>query len=321
VRYVASDSALRVLIATQPRPAGSGVDLASDVALTKAALLYADSVELVSPGAAMIASAGALESATTSDAVGLLGQLDQRTLSHLGGASLPDNWLQIVQGVMALNQLTPAARQAALGDYADDPHVAELLDKFRDLSGPTEQLRTIATSLVDASGFRELDLPIKLGLVTVTSVGIDKGSTDAVVAEYVAHIKRALRDPTVHALFDESTASLARSLISEGQVEPSRVSMTRAREAAVSGGMVARLPSFPDSESRIYLPSGAISALHSGVTVARSPLWRASSSRKRMTRSRPPRLTICGAATSPQRSTSCATDCSGTAMSSTSRSK
>src|SRR3954469_4015450 len=47
---------LKVVIATTPDRGSDGPSLQRDITLVKAALLYADEVELVSPGAAMLGS-------------------------------------------------------------------------------------------------------------------------------------------------------------------------------------------------------------------------------------------------------------------------
>jgi len=109
-------------------------------------------------------------------------------------------------------------------------------------------MRLVASEMLDSSGLRELDEAIMLGLVTVNEVGLGQGDIDVMMAEYVNHLKRALQDPTVHAVFDESAASLARSLVREGHVAPNKLTLTHAKEAAVGGGLLARLPSFQYSE-------------------------------------------------------------------------
>lgn len=249
VRYVAAGSRLRVVIATQPKSTGAGVDLTSDLALTKAALLYADSVELVSPGAAMIGALGALEFATTSDALDILSSLDQDTLQHLGGASLQGDWRQAVDAMRAVEQMPPAVKRQLLDATPELSGALEAVRKLDDsLDGPVAQMRSIAAGMVDSSGMRELEEAVRLGLVTVSEGGIGRGDTDSMLAEYVDHIKRTLQDPTVHALFDESSASLARSLVREGHVEPNQLTLVRAKQAAVGGGLVSRLPAFPSSE-------------------------------------------------------------------------
>ncbi len=249
MRFVDSGAQLRVVVVTQPTVARSvPVDLSHDVTLVKAALLYADHVELVSPGAAMVTSAGGLQAATTADALELLGTLDAATLAHLGGNNLPDNWVQMAQGALVLSKMPTDQVRKALGEDVSDEFLADLRARVASLQEPTQRLREVATGLVDGSGLRELDDPVRLGLVSLSSVGIEGGSTDAVLASYVNHLKNLLRDPVVHALFDESTASLARSLVREQHVEPNRLTLVHARQAAVSGGLVTRLPSFPDAE-------------------------------------------------------------------------
>ncbi len=308
VRYVDANSQLRVVVATQPTCAhGVPVDLSHDIALVKAALLYADHVELVSPGAATVTSAGGLQTATTADAIELLATMDPATLAHLGGKDLPDNFAQLVQGALGLSQ-TPTDQVGRVpGEDVSDEFVADLRAHVDGLQAPTQQLRELAARLVDGSGLHELDDPVRLGLVTLSSVGIEGGSSDAMLAAYVNHLKNLLRNPVVHALFDESSASLARSLVREQHVEPNRLTLVHARQAAVGGGLVTRLPSFPDAEMGQVLAvrsdlSGPLRRYRRSVTALAGKL-RA----QHTTRTRRQRSTTCGELTWHRRSTNYAT--------------
>jgi hypothetical protein len=248
IRYVANGPELKVVIATTPRSDSQSIDLRSEVALTKAALLYADKVELVSPAATIVGSVASFADASDADVLELLASLDKRTLAHFGMKEMPANWKEIVLALTALGSLTPADQRALLGEHAT-PEVLDLARAARDgLAGPAQDLRDATAGLVERSGGRELEEPLALGLVTVNPVGVDiGGSVDDMVARYVDHVKEILRDPTAHAMFDEATASLARSLVAGGHVEPRQITLVHAQEAAVGGGLVARLPTFPDA--------------------------------------------------------------------------
>lgn len=216
--------------------------------LAKAALLYADKVELVSPGAAMVASVAGLGEASEADLLDLLGSLDRKTLAHLGGGSLPDDWQQKVAAMRLMGSLPTATQRALLGEHAT-PDVLATLASTRDaFAGPVRQMRAVAADLLEKSGASELAEPISLGLITLNPAGVDKGgSTADMVAAYIGHLKTVLRDPEVHAMFDESAASLARSLVAEGHVQPREISLVHAKQAAVGGGLVSRLPTFPEA--------------------------------------------------------------------------
>lgn len=248
VRYATVGPELRVVIATSPRSDARGVSLEADVSLAKAALLYADKVELVSPGAAMVASMASLGHGSEADLLHLLGSLDRKTLAYLGGGSLPENWQEIVAAMRLMGDLPVEAQRVLLGEHAT-PEVLATFASTRDaFKGPMEQMRTVASELLEKSGASELVEPMDRGLIVLNSVGIDKGgSTDDMVAAYIEHLKGILRDPSIHAMFDESTSSLARSLVREGHVEPNQVTLVHAQQAAVGGGLVSRLPTFPDA--------------------------------------------------------------------------
>ena len=211
------------MIATAPQSDARGGSLKADVTLTKAALLYADKVELVSPGAAMVASVAALGEGSEADLLNLLGSLDRKTLAHLGGGNLPDNWQEIVAAMRLMGDLPLEVQRVLLGEHAT-PEVLATFASTRDaFKGSMEQMRTVASGLIETSGASELAEPLDRGLIVLNSVGIDQGgSTDDMVTAYVEHLKGVLRDPSIHAMFDESTSSLARSLVREATSSPTR---------------------------------------------------------------------------------------------------
>lgn len=237
-RRHAGGTPLKVAIVTAPSSDGSGVSLARDVELVKASALYADEIELVSVGAVMIAGAAQLVDGGE-QALLALASLDDETMRHLGGGkNMPADWR---------NVLTLLSRPGAMRH----PEAAELrralsaamAETRADFSGTVEQM-------LAESGAEELLPAIASGLVTLSASGFSGDSaadTDSVMDNWLALLRGLLVDKRTRLVLDDQVGSLAASLIREGHVNPHRVTLQHAGEAAVGSGMVARLPAFPDA--------------------------------------------------------------------------
>lgn len=82
-----------VAIVTAPYVATDRVFLRRDLRLVRAAIMYADHVQLISPGAQMIQQIAPLRNATGRDAAVMLRSLDDTTIAYLSdGEGLPEGW-------------------------------------------------------------------------------------------------------------------------------------------------------------------------------------------------------------------------------------
>ena len=135
---------LTVSIVTTPQTNSAGVSVHGDVELVKAALLYADKVELISMGTSMIGSVAAMAEGGTDALLALLTSLDDDALAHLnGGAPMPDGWREVLPLVVGLSG-------SPMGDELGIPNLEETLSETRD------QFSRIAEDLVVTSGASEL---------------------------------------------------------------------------------------------------------------------------------------------------------------------
>ena len=230
---------LKVAIVTAPSFGASGVSLARDVELVKASALYADQIELVSVGAVMIASAAQLAGGGHQALVGLVGSLDDATLRQLGGGQdLPENWREI-HALLSGSRALP------------DPATEELAHLVRSTMAETRvQLAGVVETMMVDSGAGELMPAIDSGLVTLSASGFTDDSaadSDAVMHNWLVLLRGLLVDRRTRLVLDDQVGSLASSLVREGQVEPHRLTIRHAGEAAVGSGLVARLPAFPDA--------------------------------------------------------------------------
>lgn len=219
-----------------------------DVSLVRSAILYADHVELVSPTAAMLGSVAALASGDEEQLLQFFLSLEDETLAHLnGGAPMPDNWREVLQVMTALTPGQWDVLQAQTGAAIPSEVRESGGDIQAQLTDTLAGLRTVADGMMRTSGLDELVPAIEAGLVSLSPAGTDSGNTDEMVQAYVEILRRHLRDPRVHLMFDEQAASLVGSLIDEEVVRPSRLAVMNAGQAAIGSGMIARLPAFPDT--------------------------------------------------------------------------
>jgi hypothetical protein len=238
---------VRIAIATAPNSGASGPSLADEIRLVRSAVLYADEVELVSPGAEMLGSMAALASGDEGDLLEFFLGLDDATISGLGDQQLPENWREMVRSMSALtNQDWDQLSELTGETIPDDARTAS--DELRSmLSGSLGEMRETVDEMLESAGAGEITPAIEAGIVRVSPTLISPagdGDSDEMVRRYVEKLRRLLGDPRTHLLLDESIAELVRGLIEDGQVDPHQLSIANAGEAAVGNGLIARLPAF-----------------------------------------------------------------------------
>jgi hypothetical protein len=148
-----------------------------------ACALYADEIELVSVGAAMLASVALVADGGDAAMMRVFTGLDNATIRYLnGGADLPENWREVLTFLNG-----PAAERI--------PGVGELVHDMREaMRGPQRQLAETSERLVAASGAEELIPGINSGLVRLSPAGFSDGAGDIddVMENWLALIKRLL---------------------------------------------------------------------------------------------------------------------------------
>ncbi len=234
---------LKVVIATTPHRGSKGPSLQRDITLVKAALLYADEVELVSPGAAMLGSMAFVAGRGEAGLLEVLQALDDSTLRHLAGRDLPDNWRELMPALGLLGSLEPAQLLAVPGLE----ELAEQLTTFDtgmrndavDFSAKNEEVLT-------DDGAGDLVPAIDAGVLTLSPAGLAADMTGAgdMLGNFLDIVKAHLANPRSRLMFDDDLAGLVRAMIREGIVEPNHLAVTHAGQAAVGSGLVARLPAF-----------------------------------------------------------------------------
>lgn len=245
-RRSASIDPLRIVIATSPESSSDGLSLAKDVELVRAAVLYADEVELVSPGAAILAALVEFAAGDDAQMIELMGSFDAQKLGQLGATGLPDNWLEAVKGMYVISAMNPELLTRLSGGAVGDTALDAARNLRHTLAESMMQIRQVADRVLSDSKGIELVPAFRAGLLKLSPSGVSEeaGDVQDVVTGFVEILKQLLRDPKSHLLLDDDAASLVRSLVDEGHIEPSKTALNHAGRAAVGSGFITRLPAF-----------------------------------------------------------------------------
>jgi len=117
--------------------------------MVKSALLYADRVELISPGAAMISAVTASANRGLDGLLDVLESLDPTTRAAMGAPDFPSNIREIVAGMIALDAISDADLWRVSGGVG-------LTRDQRGRSVVSWLARRQASSSTEASQFRRL---------------------------------------------------------------------------------------------------------------------------------------------------------------------
>ena len=260
---------LTLIVATSPVSIEDGNFLAHDLELVRAALLYADTVELISPVAQMVSGISALQSASPDGWLDLLSQLDDATLTHVGVEGGPTEFRDAIAKYRGLAGLPRARRREILGKHNSElQDIQRAFAQHLDTSdGPRQQL----TAVLERAGAPELGEAVDSGALTMKwdIEGFD--DPDAMVDQYAQQLTRMLASPDTHLLLDESMAGIARGLIDEGHVAPPDLTLLRAARSRVGAGLVSHLPAFPHANISTVLEAradlaGPLAAYRGGAT-------------------------------------------------------
>lgn len=231
-------------IITYPKSGPNGPSLSADVNLVRSAILYADKVELVSPTAFML---GALQSIAAAGADGILQlakSLDPTTAAKTG---LPDNSKSVIEVLENISRLNSRDLRRQHGNFTA-AELAKLKDSVLSHMSPRmDELRENVLEQFIDSGAKDLVPALNREILTISSAGFDSSthSGNDSLDNWLEVVRSHLEDPNKRLLFDAQMADLVAALVDEDRVEPNRITLRRAGEAAVGSGLIARLPTLP----------------------------------------------------------------------------
>lgn len=253
-----SEAPLRVAIATTPQSsAGDRRALDQDTELTKAALLYADEVELVSLGMSMFDELRRVIDAGELGGYGLLASLDDDTINYLATRDgsenrLPPDWRQTIGAALSV----PPEALEALG--------VEGADQLRELQEMAAQQGRRAQhdleNLLEEQGATELVAAIRVGAIKLAELGVSPSSTlrptdldptdstDVQLWNWIDALVTRLTDKKTRLLFDRQAGSLIQSMLKDGMIPSNPQGLRLAAQAALGAGFAERLPAFPTAK-------------------------------------------------------------------------
>lgn len=230
------DGGLHLVVATAPT---GEVSLEHDLQLVRAALLYADTVEFLSPMAQMVSFTAQLASGDLEVVAATLAQLDAETASDILGETDRDTVLEALTVINQANAVPRAQRRKHLS-----PEMATELKQATE--GMKASLADIET-LTSKAGMPELADAIDSGALSL-NVDLFDGDTDGLMDRFIDTLKDQLEEPGVHLLLDDEMAGIARGMIAEGLATPSRTGLGRAVRTHAGTRLISHLPAFPDAK-------------------------------------------------------------------------
>jgi hypothetical protein len=235
---------VRVAVVTSPQhdPESGFPTLAGDVSLVKAAVLYADQVELLGLAASMVHSIG-------------LGPTSRR-------ASLEDmvRWTELLRDDVVVTPEVRALLPLMTKMLAKPKRIplemrAQAAEMQQVMQGAEDLMTPMADSILESTGAGELRSAIDSGLVTVADLGVGldeailaatgrEGDNDAEVRRFVDQVRERLADRRTRLVFDDGAGELMQELLADGTISADKVALSLAGKGALGTGLVARLPAF-----------------------------------------------------------------------------
>lgn len=220
---------------------GGEVSLENELRLVRSALLYADTVELVSPGATMLDTLSPLSGAADVDPTSLLSQLDDDTLIRLGIEKSPDEVRQVFGILPQLLALPKETRRAVL-PLGTEQELLAGLDQLRSAMTATGAL---ASGILERSGSPELEVALAKGVLTVDASGFSlEMATKDQIEWYADRLRQALSSPAGTLLLDDRTVEFLQGL---DVASPGTTITNRSTRASTGSGLIERLPTFPEA--------------------------------------------------------------------------
>lgn len=233
---------------------GRGLEMTDEVALCKAALLYADRVTLASPRAILFAAIAGYLVASPAQRKDTLIEIAAR---HPDGTGLSEYWNYLRTKKQRTKDEIINARQLE----------RKLEEVGRDWAKQTEEM-------LEEAKASELGRAMQAGVLDLDTLGADRldepYSTEAITRELGALIETVLTpESSTYQMFSELTGRHARALVSEGKIAGAE--LAPATQAGVAGRFISAMDAFPDAPMDVVLDArgklqGPLRRFRGGVT-------------------------------------------------------
>lgn len=220
-------SGLRIAVAAQGYQSDAGLRMTSELALCRAALLYADHVTLSSPMASMLAD---VEGARR-----LPRRQRRELILRLLPEMKPDTGPEMVRAVRELEG--HRSKQAVLAMMQLDAR----------LNAVWPELEAELTEMAESSGLVEIRAAQDAELLEIDPLFRpgEESDTDTMMVRLAERLDEMLRGTESFPLFDDAVGDLVRSGLREGLFVSTPRQERRARNAGLAQGFIDLLPSFP----------------------------------------------------------------------------
>jgi hypothetical protein len=243
----------RVAVAASPTASTS---LVSEVELLKAAVLYGDKATVLSPVASMYQRIEAMSGFSPTERVQLLRHAAPSIVE-------PEDLNEFEANLTQIDELLRLKRSNSRSEILARHMVVGRLNES------WEAVSAVVSELIDGSGYESLRRARSAGLVEIelldagdsysmladslavnraraTGTAIDPEGSGVIVDAFVDRLSVHLAEGREYLLFDDATASLTRSAISEGVFTPAPGPAGRAAQAMTASSLLGDVPTVVD---------------------------------------------------------------------------
>jgi hypothetical protein len=247
------NESFRMIVAANPR---TGMTVTPELDLVKAALLYGDTVTLISPVTTMLLGVEALQRFSTHRQIELMRRVAPVLLP-------PEEVPGFEQGVEQIDQFLRTTARGGTG--AARALRAGLLQQLRPMQ---EQLSNAVKGIGHEAGIDELTNARAKGILQIenadpgdamdllvacivsaklaeTGQQFDDSHMKRIITTFVQKLSKHLSSGREYLIFDEPIASLTQAAIREGVFSPAKGPAGRSAQAMTASALMGRLPTFP----------------------------------------------------------------------------
>jgi hypothetical protein len=223
-----------------------GVDFKGELGLVKAALLYADGVELISVGASFAAGMDELARLTTPEKLVLL----RRFLPDLDLEGSPQETEALLRDLGVLIEKLRRRRRLSKTDAIKLTYVKEKWSGIEQVVsgamqrwGAEDFMVAMRSGRIELSPFSNMapDDILKLGMGASAST---QPLADQAWEEYRQTVLEAVSNKATDPLFDDLTGNIVRQAVRTDLIRPTAGSKRRGKHGGLSGDILQRLPMF-----------------------------------------------------------------------------
>ncbi len=224
-----------------------GADFQGELGLLKAALLYADSVELVSVGASFVAGLDGLGKLPTPEKLALMRRF-MPDMDLGGSPKEADDVLQRMDAVIEKlrRRRRLSSREVTILIYLKERwrQIEEHVDATFRKWGAEDYRTALGSGMLELSPFSNVSPDDMLKIGMAEKVSYTRPLADKAYDEYRDTILEAVGNKETIPLFDDLTGDIVGRAVRRGLIRPSPGAKRRSKHGGLSGDLLQRLPTF-----------------------------------------------------------------------------